>query len=264
MVTHNTTRTSTAIADSGCTGHFLQVDSPCLNKTPTSNGLRVLLPDGSTIQATYTALLDMPNLPIAARQAHIFPQLKHKALISISQFCDHGCTALFTSTDVQILVNSTPIIRGSRQPTIDLDNQPKSPTSNERILGHAANSVYKMETKADLVTYLHQCCYSPTTSGWLKAIKNGFFTTWPGLDETIVQKHLPKSAATIKGHQRQQFKNLQSTSLAREKENSDKPLRTASTNAGLDQKPHEFKNPDELHRTASKHEARRIPTNPTR
>lgn len=256
MVTHNTTRTSTAIADSGCTGHFLQIDSPCLNKTPTSNGLRVLLPDGSTIQATHTALLDMPNLPIAARQAHIFPQLKHNALISISQFCDHGCTALFTSTDVQILVNSTTIIRGSRQPTtglwtIDLDNQPKSPTSNERILGHAANSVYKMETKSDLVAYLHQCCYSPTTSGWLKAIKSGFFTTWPGLDETIVQKHLPKSAATIKGHQRQQFKNLRSTSLSRQKENSDEPLRTTSTNARLDQKPHEFKNPDELHRTAS-------------
>ncbi len=254
MFTHNTTRTSTAIADSGCTGHFLQIDSPCLNKTPTSNGLRVLLPDGSTIQATHTALLDMPNLPIAARQAHIFPQLKHNALISISQFCDHGCTALFTSTDVQILVNSTTIIRGSRQPTtglwtIDLDNQPKSPTSNERILGHTANSVYEMETKSDLVTYLHQCCYSPTTSGWLKAIKSGFFTTWPGLDETIVQKHLPKSAATIKGHQ---------------KENSAEPLRTTSTNAQLDQKPHEFKNPDELHRTASKHEARRIPTNPTR
>jgi hypothetical protein len=265
MVTHNTTRTSTAIADSGCTGHFLQVDSPCLNKTPTSNGLRVLLPDGSTIQATHTALLDMPDLPIAARQGHIFPQLKHNALISISQFCDHGCTALFTSTDVQILVNSTTIICGSRQPatglwTIDLDNQPKSPSSHERILGHAANSVYEMETKFDLVAYLHRCCYSPTTSGWLKAIKTGFFTTWPGLDETIVQKHLPKSAATIKGHQRQQFKNLRSTSLAREKENSDEPLRTASTNARIDRKPHEFKNPDELHITAS--DAARLNTKP--
>jgi hypothetical protein len=172
---------------------------------------------------------------------------------------------LFTSTDVQILVNSTTIIRGSGQPatglwTIDLNNQPESPTSNERILGHAANSVYEMETKSDLVAYLHRCCYSPTTSGWLKAIKSGFFTTWPGLDETIVQKHLPKSAATIKGHQRQQFKNLRSTSLAREKENSDKPLQTASTNARLDQKPHKFKNPGELHRTAS--DATRLNTKP--
>jgi hypothetical protein len=71
MVTNNTTRTSTAIANSGYTRHFLQVNSPCLNKTPTSNGLGVLLPDGSTIQATHMALLDRPNLPIPVHQAHI-------------------------------------------------------------------------------------------------------------------------------------------------------------------------------------------------
>jgi hypothetical protein len=265
MVINNTARTSNAIADSGRTGHFLQADSPCLNKTPISNGLRVLLPDGSTIQATHTTLLDMPNFPIAARQAHIFPQLKHNALISISQFCDYGCTALFTSTDVQILANSTTIIRGSRQPTtglwtIDLNNQPNLPNSSKRILGHAANSVYEMETKADLVAYLHRCSFSPTAPGWLKAIKNGCFTTWPGLDENIVQKHLPKSVATIKGHQRQQFKNIRSTSFAREKQNSDELIRTASTNTRLDKKPAEFKNADKLLRTAS--DAARLNTKP--
>jgi hypothetical protein len=197
----------------------------------------------------------MPNLPIAARQAHIFPQLKHNALISISQFCNHGCTALFTSTNVQILVNSTTIIQGSRQPTtglwtINLNNQPNLPNPSKRILGHAANSVYKMETKADLVAYLHRCSYSPTISGWFEAIKNGFFTTWPGLDENIVPKRLPKSVATIKGHQRQQFKNIQSTSFTREK-NSDKLIQTASANARLDKKPAKFKNAEKLLRTAS-------------
>ena len=188
MVTQNTTRTSTAIADSGCTGHFLQVDSPCIDKIPTNNGLRVLLPDGSTIQASHTALLDLPDLPLAARQAHIFPQLKHNALISIAQFCDHGCTAVFTATSVRIFLDSKILIQGSRQSTtnlwtIDLQQQTTPPASKTETLnvGHAANSVYEMETKSDLVTYLHKCCYSPTTSGWLKAIKNGFFTTWPGL-----------------------------------------------------------------------------------
>jgi hypothetical protein len=233
MVIHNTTRTSTAIADSGCTGHFLQVDSPCLNKTPTSNGLCVLLPHGSTIQATHTALLDLPNLLIAARQAHIILQLKHNALISIAQFCDPGCTAVFTSTSVQILVDSKIIIQGSRQPatglwTINLQKQTTPPSSNERILDHAANSVYKMETKSDLMNYLHKCCYSPTTSGWLKAIKNGFFTTWPGLSNNLVQKHVTKSAATIKGHQQQQFKNIRSTSKDQENTHADGLLATAS------------------------------------
>jgi hypothetical protein len=31
--------------------------------------------------------------------------------------------------------------------------------------------MYEMTTKSDLVQYLHKCCFSPTTSGWLKAIK---------------------------------------------------------------------------------------------
>jgi hypothetical protein len=117
-----------------------------------------------------------------------------------------------------------------------------------------------METKADLVAYLHRCSYSPTTSGWLKAIKNVFFTTWPGLDENIVQKHLPKSVATIKGHQRQQFKNIQSTSFTREKQNSDELIRTASANARIDKKPAEFKNANELLRAASN--ADRLTTKP--
>ncbi len=235
MVTQNTTRTSTAIADSGCTGHFLQVDSPCIDKIPTNNGLRVLLPDGSTIQASHTALLDLPDLPLAARQAHIFPQLKHNALISIAQFCDHGCTAVFTATSVRIFLDSKILIQGSRQSTtnlwtIDLQQQTTPPASKTETLnvGHAANSVYEMETKSDLVTYLHKCCYSPTTSGWLKAIKNGFFTTWPGLDQVLVQKHLLKSAATVKGHQRQQFKNIPSTSTIDEKTPPDGLLAPAS------------------------------------
>lgn len=164
MVTNNTRRTSTAIAGSGCTGHFLQVTIPYLNKTPTSNELRVLLPNGSRIQATHTALLDMPNLPIAACQAHIFPQLKHKALISIYQFYQ-GCSALSTSTNVQILLNSTPIIHGSRQPTtrlwtIDLGIQPESTTSNKRTT--------KWKPKPTLLlTYTHAILAQPPPVGSL-------------------------------------------------------------------------------------------------
>jgi hypothetical protein len=52
------------------------------------------------------------------------------------------------------------------------------------------------------------------SSGWLKAMKNGFFMTWPRLDaEHIILKHLPKLEATIKGHLQQPYKNIHSTSL---------------------------------------------------
>jgi hypothetical protein len=198
VVINNTTRTSTAIADSGCTGHFLQVDSPCLNKTPTSNGLRVLLPDGSTIQATHTALPDIPNLPIAARQAHIFPQLEHNALILISQFCDHGCTALFTSTDVQILVNSTTIIRGSRQPTTGLwTNRNHQPPTNESLATPPTASTEWKPKPSSSLTYTNAAIAQPLLVGSKPSKMDFYHLAWPG------REHCPKtSPQVIRHHQR--------------------------------------------------------------
>jgi hypothetical protein len=90
-------KNDTAIINSGCTGHFLWVNSPCINKVPTNHGIPVRLPNaGTTIQSTHTSLLDLPQLHLAARQAHIFPDLANSALISIGQFCDKVYKARFT------------------------------------------------------------------------------------------------------------------------------------------------------------------------
>jgi hypothetical protein len=67
--------TFNSIADSGCNSHFLLPDSHCISKVPTNDGIRVKLPNGSIITATHTALLDLPDLPLAARQSHIFPDV---------------------------------------------------------------------------------------------------------------------------------------------------------------------------------------------
>ena len=48
-------------------------------------------------------------------------------------------------------------------------------------------------------------------TSWLKAIKNGHFYTWPGLDVTLVAKHLTPSILTAKGHMHQEKGGLQST-----------------------------------------------------
>ena len=110
----------TAYADSGCTSHFLKSTSHCINKQPTSNGIRVKLPDGTIIQSTHTALLDLPELPIEARRAHVFPNLNNSALISISQFCDQGFEASFTQQEVQIKKGEHVIISGQRDPITGL------------------------------------------------------------------------------------------------------------------------------------------------
>eukprot|EP00957_Ditylum_brightwellii_P043331 3284497-Ditylum_brightwellii.AAC.1 len=65
------------------------------------------------------------------------------------------------------------------------------------------NNVYKLKRKQDIPQYLHAYCFIPTKYAWKKAVKAVFFATWPSLTSNFVEKHLPKSPATVKGHMKQ-------------------------------------------------------------
>ena len=47
--------------------------------------------------------------------------------------------------------------------------------------------IRKKQTRVELAQYLHAACYSPVTSTFVKAIKKGFFKTWPGLTPELVK-----------------------------------------------------------------------------
>ena len=66
-------------------------------------------------------------------------------------------------------------------------------------------------SKPELVKYLHAEIFSPTTAILLKAIKQGFLKTWPGLTEKLIKKHLEKSRNKTMGHFHMRRKGLQST-----------------------------------------------------
>ena len=70
----------------------------------------------------------------------------------------------------------------------------------------------KRQLKKDLAKFLHQSLFSPRPSTLKKAIKKGFLTSFPGLTENLVDKHLEPSVATESGHLRQEKQHLQSTS----------------------------------------------------
>ena len=93
-----------AIADTGCTGHYLTVEANLQDLQPTKNPITVHLADNRTIQSTHEGHLQLPlpTLPPAATKAHLFPALGKTSLISIGQLCDHGCEATFTKNTVTI------------------------------------------------------------------------------------------------------------------------------------------------------------------
>ena len=66
-------------------------------------------------------------------------------------------------------------------------------------VNHLALSAYNQKNAKDLVEFLHACARYPVIETWIKAIKNGFYSSWPKLDRfkrpQWVAKHLSK-----KGH----------------------------------------------------------------
>ena len=71
--------------------------------------------------------------------------------------------------------------------------------------------IHKNTTKTTLANFLHQAVFAPKKSTFIRVIHNNQFTTFPGLDSTLVSKHLPPSVPTALGHIKQERQGLQST-----------------------------------------------------
>ena len=90
-----------AVADTGTTGYCLTLNSPFTNKRKAVHPLPIQIPNGEIIKSTHTALLSHQDLPLQARQAHLFTGLK-KFLLSLGTLCNHDCEATFNDKSVHI------------------------------------------------------------------------------------------------------------------------------------------------------------------
>jgi hypothetical protein len=70
----------------------------------------------------------------------------------------------------------------------------------------AANNVYELRNTGALVNYLHKEMSRPTKAAFIKAVKQGHLTTWPGLTEDAISKPLKMTPATAMGHMNQKDK----------------------------------------------------------
>jgi hypothetical protein len=84
---------STMVLDSGATSHFVRLEEK-LPTTGTSQKV-VMLPDGSSIQATHTTLLPFEELSLQARKADVLPGLRPNSLISVGKLADANYTTIF-------------------------------------------------------------------------------------------------------------------------------------------------------------------------
>ena len=211
-----------SVADSGTTGHYITTKTPCVDKRIANNKIPIKMLNGEIIKSTHIALLPQHNLPDNARKAHIFPGLQ-KPLISIGTLCDNNCIAVFDAKRVTIYDQTTRniVMQGHRDPMttlymINMTAPQKSMTEQKIPEAFSANHVYETKSKQDLILFYHAAFFSPTKSIFVEAIKRNAFTSWPGLTADLVNKYLPRTEATVKGHIRQQYKVTQSTKIKQE------------------------------------------------
>ena len=69
---------------------------------------------------------------------------------------------------------------------VDLDKTSTRQKTTNNIL-HFMNNVFKISSLQSTVKSLHAACFYPAKTTWFKAIKAGFFTTWPKLTVEAVQ-----------------------------------------------------------------------------
>jgi hypothetical protein len=189
--------------DSGCTGHFLLVNAPCLNKVKSRTPLTVRLPDGATMESSHTSELNIPELNTAASKSHVFPGMANQSLISVGQLCDEGYIFTFKQAAVTICNSgNSQILSGPRDLNTGLWRINLKQTNNHKP-EPIANNVYELRNPGALVHYLHKSLFSPTKSAMLQAVKDGHLITWPGLTEDAINKHLKLTPATAMGHMNQ-------------------------------------------------------------
>ena len=79
------------------------------------------------------------------------------------------------------------------------------------VVSLQAYSAYDLPSVEALVRFFHAAAGYPVKATWLKAIKAGYYNTWPGLTYGNVSKYCPAAVPTTKGHMTQVRQGVRST-----------------------------------------------------
>ena len=143
---------------------------------------------------------------------HVMPGFQEN-LVGVGPMCYDNCTVTFTKHAVNIYSpTGTPIITGWRETTgtslwkISIMPYPV----NMPPLPNYHKTTTLKSTEA-LIRYFHTTSGFPVRGTWLKTIKAGNFSSWPGLNYQNEAKACPTTNDTLKGHMVQVRQGIRST-----------------------------------------------------
>ena len=165
------------------------------------------------MQQKGVAKLPFDNLPTGTDAVEIFHKM-HSPLLGGGKFVKEGkCTLVFGRENAHIVKGQTgklvqQIIKQAEEKnkddivmTVPFDEKTLTwktdATGKAKPLFNIASNVHRIRSKEVLCDYLHRAAGYPVKKTLLQAIKEGFFTTWPGLTYELVSRFLPKNSEEI-------------------------------------------------------------------
>ena len=102
-----------AIAGSGANIHLARQATSTMDPLVIDNEIKARLPDGSTMESTHIATLQLPGISKIVIQIHILPKMQTAPSISLGFLCDYGCTITLDKLTISIHNNGEEIIKGT-------------------------------------------------------------------------------------------------------------------------------------------------------
>jgi hypothetical protein len=210
------------ILDTGATsGAAPEEDEECFVDTGEASTKKIMFPDKRTNKAT-KRMLTKHNLRPAAREMNIVPGL-HSTLISVPKLADAGYTTVFSKAGAAIYDDYTTTILTSNPPVLDaercdhtglwklqLEDKTKE-TNGTPPTNKAINVIFDLPSARQTFLWYHAAAGFPVKELFIKAVRNGNYATWPKLTVTLINKYMPDSDETAKGHLKGQRQGIRST-----------------------------------------------------
>ena len=124
------------ISDSGANIHLSRQATPTMFPVIMDNKMKERLPDGSTMESTHIATLQIPGLSRLARQINISPKTHTAPLISLGVLCDYGCTITLDKQVMSIYKNEEEIIKWTRNRKTGMWKVPLGPHQSGNVVNN--------------------------------------------------------------------------------------------------------------------------------
>ena len=194
MHSNTTNHNYYAILDSGASDNYITEQAPVRVTTTAHKPIHITIPNGAVLHSTHNSILNLPKLPEKAREAYTIPGLQNHSLLSVNKLCQTCCKVIFNNNEYIVIHSGCEIMQGEKNKINGMWCVPLSDDTTHKISikpehHHNANNANQSTSLVEMITFLHQCLFSPAVDTLCKAIDNNQLIGFPTITSALVKKY---------------------------------------------------------------------------